>query len=57
MNAAKRDKLVYAIRVAGIHGEDREIVGYLLGRVYRVQVKKLRLAELNDLLYAPAATS
>ena len=100
MNAAARDRLVYAIRVvaeavkrelvvdhpggvviygrglapvelrwiveglstvdvqplslAGPKGEDREIIGYLLGRVYRIHVKQLRLAELNDVLHAPA---
>lgn len=103
MNQAKRDKLVYALRVVaeavkrdlavdqtkgviiygrglapielrwlvegmetidvqplplpGPQGEEREIIGYLLGRVYRIHVKRQRLAELNDILHAPARTS
>ena len=41
---------VHQLTVHGIHGEDQEIVGYVLGRVYRVQ---LRRADVDALL-APA---
>lgn len=39
---------------AGLQGEDKEIVGYLLGRVLRIQVRQARLAELHDVLRAAA---
>lgn len=42
------------LATAGPVGEDKEIAGYLLGRVYRVVVRKNRLAELHDILRAPA---
>lgn len=38
----------------GVGGEEQEIVGYLLGRVLRIQVRQARLAELNDILRAAA---
>lgn len=47
---------VHNLAVASADGEDREIVGYILGRVYRVYVQKRRLAELHNILRAAAAT-
>jgi hypothetical protein len=48
---------VQPLDLSGPKGEDREIVGYILGRAYRVHVKHQRLAELNDVLRAPAGAS
>jgi hypothetical protein len=45
---------VQPLALAGPNGEDREIVGYVLGRIFRIHVKRQRLAELNDVLHAPA---
>lgn len=47
---------VHPLAVISEDGEDREIVGYLLGRVYRVYIQKRRLAELHDVLRAAATT-
>lgn len=47
---------VNVLHTAGPRGEDREIVGHLLGaQVYRIQLRKDRLAELHDVLRAAKA--
>ena len=47
---------VKPLATPGVQGEEREIVGYVLGRVYRIEVRTARLAELHDVLRTPART-
>ncbi len=55
--AALNDVDVVPLDRAGPKGEDREIVGWLLGRFLRIRIRKSRLAELHDILRAPAGAS